>query len=93
MEDGILAHKYVSTKGKAFNQIYTIYILESPGSYKSKQRNSKKEEVVAKRGKNQEEGIRPGNLFINNLKIAFSVAELGWDVGQKLDWEASENKW
>ena len=49
--------------------------------------------MAFKRVKNQEEGTRLGNLFINNLKTAYSVAELGWGVGQKLDWEASENKW
>lgn len=59
----------------------------------------RKEEVVVsvkcywtvKRNKNQED-IRPGKFFTNDLKIAFSVVQLEWGVGQKLDWEGSENK-
>lgn len=48
--------------------------------------------MVVKRGKNQKESIRPGISFTNNLKVAFSVVKLGWDVGQKPEWEASERK-
>lgn len=92
VEDGSLTHIYGLTKGKAFkSNIYYIYLRIQ--HYKSKERNSEEEEVAFKRDKNQEEGTRLGNLFINNLKTAYSVAELGWGVGQKLDWEASENKW
>lgn len=88
----VFTHIYGLTKGKAFNQIYTIYTWES-SIISQKKGILRRRRVAFKRDKNQEEGTWLGNLFINNLKTAYSVAEVGWDVGQKLDWEASENKW